>query len=173
MIRGRRANLLLAPGRRKRLMLRTDLKARVVAIRAKAKVNHPGVGDTLELLASQGRERFSIATSLDTLEGIALRGRDPRVMEHHNPNHQWDMCGRSFFLLTLTWAPGTSISPTVLHKHLLLRKRATWARAWVWVEARTFRPVLRRPRSVSTSWYYRLSLQISLMHRVRFYSRTS
>ena len=110
-------------------MLRTDLKARIVAIRAKAKVNHPGVGDTLGLLASQGRECVSISTSLNTLEGIALRGSDPRVMGHHSPSHQWDMCGRSLFLLTPTWATGTGISPTVLHKHLLLRKRATWARA--------------------------------------------
>ena len=122
MIRGRKANLLLAPGRSRRLLLRTDLRDRFVATRAKAKVNHSRVGDTLGLLASQGRERVSIVTSLDTLEGIVLRGRDPRVMEHHNPNRQWDMHRRSLLLLTPAWARGTDVSPRVLHKHLLCRR---------------------------------------------------
>ena len=117
MIRGRRANLLLTPGRSRRLRLRTDLRDRAVAIKAKAKVNHPGVGDTSWLLASHCRERVSIATSLDTLDGIALRGKDPRVMGHHSPSHQWDMRGRSLFLLTPAWARGIGISPKVLHKH--------------------------------------------------------
>ena len=58
-----------------------------MATRTKAKVNHLGVGDTSGLLASQGRERVSIITSLHTLDGIALRGRDSRVMGHHSPNH--------------------------------------------------------------------------------------
>ena len=66
----------------------------------KAKVNHPGIGDTSRLLASQGRERVSIVSSLDTLNGIALKGRDPRNTRHHSPNHQWDMLKRSLFLLT-------------------------------------------------------------------------
>ena len=41
-----------------------DLRHRVVTTKAKAKakVNHPEVGDTLELLTSQGRERVSIAS---------------------------------------------------------------------------------------------------------------
>ena len=55
VIRGRRANLLLAPERSRRLLLRTDLKDRVVATKAKAKVNHLRVGGTLVLLASRGR----------------------------------------------------------------------------------------------------------------------
>ena len=121
VLRERRINLLLSPKRSRRLLLRTDLRDRVVVTRAKAKVkvNHSGVGDTSGLLASQGRARVSIATSLDTLDGITLRGRDPKVMGHHNPNHQWDMRRRGLFLLTSSWAKGTGISPRVLHKHLL------------------------------------------------------
>ena len=90
-----------------------------MATRIKAKVNHPRVGDTLGLLASQGRERVFIVTSLDTLDKIALRGRDPGIMGHHSPNHQWDMRRRGLFLLTIAWARGTNISPRVLHKPLL------------------------------------------------------
>ena len=71
-------------------MLRTDPRNRVVTTRAKAKVNHPGVGDTSELLTSQGNERVSIATSLDILDGIFRGGKDSKDMGHHNPNHQWD-----------------------------------------------------------------------------------
>ena len=59
-----------------------------VATRAKAKVNHSGVGDTSGLLASQSREHVSIVTILDTLDGITLRGKDPRVMGHHSLSHQ-------------------------------------------------------------------------------------
>ena len=55
-------------------MLRTDPRNRARTTRAKAKVNHPRVGDTSELLASEGRERVSFATSL----GIVRGGRDPR-----------------------------------------------------------------------------------------------
>ena len=87
VIRERRASLLPTPGRSRRIFLHTDLKDRAVATRAKAKVNHSRVGDTSRLLASQGKERVSIVTSLDTFDGIALRGRDPRVMGHHIPNH--------------------------------------------------------------------------------------
>ena len=86
VVRERKANLLLAPRRSRRLMLRADIRDRAMAIRAKAKINHPGVGDTLELLASQGRERVSIA-SLDILDVITHRGRDPRDVGHHSPNH--------------------------------------------------------------------------------------
>ena len=94
-----------------------------MATETKAKVNHLRVRDTSGLLASQGRERVSIITSLDTLDGITLRGRDPRVMGHHSLNHQWDMHKRRLFLLTLSWAKEASISPMVLHKHLLFRRR--------------------------------------------------
>ena len=66
-IRGIRANiLLLAQGRSRGLLLHKDLRGRVGAIRAKVRVNHPKMGDTSGLLASQGREHVSIATSLDT-----------------------------------------------------------------------------------------------------------
>ena len=51
-------------------------------------ISHPKMGATLGLLASQGRESVSSATSLDTLDEIALRGKDPRVMGHHSPSHQ-------------------------------------------------------------------------------------
>ena len=150
MIRGRRSNLLLAPGRNRRLLLCTDLKDMVVATRAKAKVNHLGVEDTSWLLASQGREHVSIVTSLDTLDGISLKDMDLRVIRYHGPNHQWDMHRRSLFLLTLAWTRGTGINPRVLNKHLLFSRRATWARAWIGVEVRTSRPRLQGPRGVST-----------------------
>ena len=66
-IRGRTTNLLLlAQGRSKGLLLCKGFKDRVVAIKAKAKVNHPRVEKTSRLLASQGRGHVSIATSLDT-----------------------------------------------------------------------------------------------------------
>ena len=68
-------------------MFLTDLGDRAVSTMVKAKGNHPGVGDTLGFLASQGKERVSIVTSLDTLDEIALKGRDPRIMGHHSPNH--------------------------------------------------------------------------------------
>ena len=52
-------------------------------------------------------------------------------MGHPRPSHQWDMHRRSLFLPTPPWAREDNISPRVLHKHLLFRKQATWARAWV------------------------------------------
>ena len=81
-------------------MFRTDLGHGAVTTRAKAKVNHLGVEDTSELLASQGRERVSIATNLGIIDGIARRGRDTKGMGHHSPNHQWDSHRCSLFLLT-------------------------------------------------------------------------
>ena len=115
VLKRRRVNLLLALGRSKRLLFHMDLGDRAVATRVKAKVNHPRVGDTSGLLASQGRERVSIVTSLDTIGGIAIKGRDPGNTGHHSPNHQWDMCKHSLFLLTLAWAKGIGVSPRVLH----------------------------------------------------------
>ena len=97
-----------------------DLRHRAVTTRAKAKVNHPGVGDTLELLTSHSRERVSIATNLGIIDEISCRGRDTRGMGHHSPNHQWDLHRCISFLLTPTWARGTSVSPKVLHKHSLI-----------------------------------------------------
>ena len=65
-------------------MLLMDPRNKAVTTRAKAMVNHLGVGDTSELLASQGREHVSIATSLDILDGIVCKGRDPRDIGHHH-----------------------------------------------------------------------------------------
>ena len=79
VIRGRRPNLLLAPGRSRRILLRKDLRDRAMAIRAKAR---------LRLLASQNRWHVITITSLYSLDRISLRGGDPRVMEHHSPNGQ-------------------------------------------------------------------------------------
>ena len=52
-IRGRRANLLLlAQGRSRGRLLFKGFRDRGAVIRAKAKVNHPKMGDTLGQLAS-------------------------------------------------------------------------------------------------------------------------
>ena len=143
-------------------MLRTDLRDRAVTIRvvtiravttrAKAKVNHLGVGDTSELISSQGRERVSIATSLDILNGIVRRGRYLKYMGHHSPNHQWDSHRHSSFLLTPAWAKGTGVSYMVLHKHLLIHRWATWTKGWVEVKGMARRPGLlaRRGRRYAT-----------------------
>ena len=68
-------------------MLHEGFRERAAATRAKARISHLKMGDTIGLLASQGREYVSNATSLDTLDRIALRGKDPKVMGHHNPSH--------------------------------------------------------------------------------------
>ena len=66
-IRGRRTNLLLlARARSKGHLLRVGFRDRAAATKAKAKISQPKMGDTLGLLASQGRGHVSIATSLDT-----------------------------------------------------------------------------------------------------------
>ena len=116
--------------------------------------------------ASHDQGHVIIVTSLDTLDEIALRGGDSGVMGHHSPNCQWDMRRRSLFLFTPAWARGTSVSPKVLHKHLLFHRRAIWARAWVEVEDRALRPELWRPRGVSTLRHHRLRLLIIRLYRV-------
>ena len=66
-IRGRRANLLLVVKERsKGHLLRMGFKDKATVIRAKARVNHPKMGETSGLLASQGRGHVSIATNTDT-----------------------------------------------------------------------------------------------------------
>ena len=66
-IRGMRANLLLVTqGRRRGLMLHKGFRDMVVAIKDKARVNHPKMGDTSGLLGSQGKGHVSIATSPNT-----------------------------------------------------------------------------------------------------------
>ena len=86
---GGRISLLLVLVRSRRLLLRTGLRDRT---------SHPKRGGTSGLLASQHRGRVSSATSLDTIDRIALRDRDPSVMGHRSPNHQWDFPKHSLFL---------------------------------------------------------------------------
>ena len=67
VIRERRVNsLLLAWERSIGLLLHEGFKDRAAATKAKARINHPKMGDTSRLLASQGRERVSNATGLNT-----------------------------------------------------------------------------------------------------------
>ena len=169
VLRGRRINILLALRRSRRLLLCTDLRDKAVATKAKAKVEHLGVGETLGLPASQGRKRFFIVTSLNTLDGIARGGRDPRTMGHLSPSHRWDLHRRSMFLLTPVRARGTSISPRVLHKCLMLHRQATLARVWVEVEDRACRQGHQGPRGVSTQLYHRLTQRINQLYKVCFY----
>ena len=120
-IRGGRANLLLLTQERNGgVLLRKGFKDRVAAIRAKARVDHPKVGDISRSQASQYKEHVSITTSLDTWDRIALKDKDPRVMGYPSPSHQWDVHRLGLFLLTPPWAKGTSISPRALHKPLPL-----------------------------------------------------
>ena len=120
--RGRRASLLPVREISQRLLVREGFRVKAIAIRVKEKISHPKMGDTSVLLANQGRERVSSATSLDIFDGIALRGNDPRTLGHHNPNYRWDMHRRSLFLLTPAWARRTSICPKVRYKHRLSHK---------------------------------------------------
>ena len=67
VLKGRRVNsLILARERSRGLLLRKGFKDKVAATRAKARISHPKMGDPSGLLASQGRECVSSATSLDT-----------------------------------------------------------------------------------------------------------
>ena len=68
-------------------MLHEGFRDKAAATRPKARINHPKMGGTSRLLASQGKGCVSSAISLNTLDGIALRGKDPRVMGNHSPNH--------------------------------------------------------------------------------------
>ena len=65
-IRERRVNLLfLVQGRSRRLLLRKGFKDKSVTIKAKARVNRPKMGKTIDLLDKLGRGHVSISTSLD------------------------------------------------------------------------------------------------------------
>ena len=67
VIRGRRTQcLLLAWERSRGLLLCVGFRDRAATLRAKARISHPKMGGTSGLLASQGRECVSSATSLDT-----------------------------------------------------------------------------------------------------------
>ena len=169
--RGRRTSVLLALERSRELLLREGFRGKAMAPRAKVRVSHPKIGGTLGLLASQGKGCVFSATSLDTIDEITLRGRDPKVMGHHSPSHQWGMHRGSLFLLTLPWAreDSISLSPKVLHKHLLFHRQAKEARVWVEVEDRAHRPGLQGLRGVSTPLHHKLSLLSSQLYRVCFF----
>ena len=143
LLRGRRINpLLLALKRSIGLLLRESSRDRAAATRAKARVSFPKMGDTLGFLASQGREHVSSATSLDIFDGISLRGRDPKVMGHLSPNHQWGIHRYNLFLLTPAWAGRTRISPRVWRRHRLFHRQAREAKAWVEVRHKAHMPRL-------------------------------
>ena len=64
VLRGRRISpLLLALERSRGLLLHESSGDTTTATKAKARVSYPKMGDTLGLLASQGREHVSSATS--------------------------------------------------------------------------------------------------------------
>ena len=71
--RERRASLLTIRERRQRLLVCEGFRDRAAA--------------RLELLVRQDRRCVSFAISLDTLGGIALRGRDPRVSGQCSTSH--------------------------------------------------------------------------------------
>ena len=96
VLRGRRINLLLTQERSRRPLFHKDLKDKAMATRAKAKIGFPRVENTLGLLTSQSREHVTIATILDTFDGIAHGGKNPKVMGHLNPNHLRDELGFPF-----------------------------------------------------------------------------
>ena len=58
--------LLLAQGRSRGLLLHKVFSDRALTIKAKARINHPKMGDTSGLLARKGREHVSSATNLNT-----------------------------------------------------------------------------------------------------------
>ena len=126
------------------------------------------MGGTSGLLSSQGKGCVSNSTSLDTLDGIALRSKDPRVMRHHSPNHQWDMHKRSLFLLTTPWSREDSISPRVLYKHLLFHRQARDAKICVEARDSAHMPGIQGFKGVSTPLHHRLSLEINRLYRVCF-----
>ena len=67
VIRGRRVNSIpLARERSRGLLLREGFKGKVASTKAKARISHSMMEGTLGLLANQGRECVSSATSLDT-----------------------------------------------------------------------------------------------------------
>ena len=53
---------------------------------------------------------------------------------------------------------------------LLLQNQVGWARAWVEVEAKAYKPGLQGQRGVFMPLHVRLSLQISRLFREHFYS---
>ena len=67
VLRGMRVNSLpLAREKSRGILLHEGFRDRAEATKAKARISHLKMGDTLRLLASQSRECVSSATSLDT-----------------------------------------------------------------------------------------------------------
>ena len=129
-IRGRRTNLLLlVHGRSKGLLLHMVFKDRVVAIRAKASINHLKMGGISGLLASQSRGNVSIATRAETR--LSLEVGIPKLWDTLvtviSRTCTYSVC----FSLPPPWARGTSISPMSLHSPMLLHNQVGWARVWV------------------------------------------
>ena len=153
--RGRRASILSVRERSQRLLVRKGLRDRA---KAKARISYPKMGDTSVLLANQGRELVSSATSLDILDEIALRGKDPRTLRHNNPNYRWNMHRRSLFLLTPAQAKGNHINPKVRHRHRLSHIQVREAKARVEVRYRAHKPGLWGSKGVSMPLYHRLSV---------------
>ena len=122
--KGRRVYLLIAWERSRGLLLHESSRGRIVATRAKARVSYPKMGDTLGLLASQGRGHVSCATNQDILDGFSLRGKDLRVSGQYSPSRSWDRREHSLFLHPSVRVRGTSISFRFLHKHLLPHRQA-------------------------------------------------
>ena len=80
-IRGRASNLfLLAQGRSRGLLLHKDFRDKATAIKAKVRVNHPKLGDTLGLLASQAENIVSIATKIHEA-GLPSEVRIPELWD--------------------------------------------------------------------------------------------
>ena len=63
-------------------------------------------------------------------------------MGHLSPSHHLDRHGHSLFLLTPVRERGTSISPRVVYKSLLLHGQAREAEVWVEVEDKAHGPRL-------------------------------
>ena len=93
-------------------------------------------------------------------------------MGHLGPNYQWNIRRHSLSLPIPARARETNISPRVPHKHRLFHKQARKARAWVEVGYKAHRPGLQGPKGVFTPLHLKLSLQISRIYKVCFYSRS-
>ena len=73
VLRGRKIHLLPTQERSRRLLFRKDIWDST-----KARMGH---------LVKQGRRCVIYVDSLDTFDGIAHGGRNPKVMGHLSPNH--------------------------------------------------------------------------------------
>ena len=78
VLRGRNIHLLPTRKRSRRLLFHKDIQDMAKVIKTKARMGH---------LVRQGRGCVISADSLDTFDGIAHGGRNPKVMGHLSPNH--------------------------------------------------------------------------------------